>query len=84
MQLEITALESNHTWDVTDLPPGKKAINCKWVYKLKFRADGTLERYKARLVVMGNRQKEGVDYKETFAPVAKMTTVRYLLSVAAP
>ena len=83
MQLEITALESNHTWDLTDLPPGKKAINCKWVYKLKFRADGTLERYKARLVVMGNRQKEGVDYKETFAHVAKMTTVRYLLSVAA-
>ena len=83
MQLEISALESNHTWDVTDLPPGKKAINCKWVYKLKFRADDTLERYKACLVVMGNRQKEGVDYKETFAPVAKMTMVRYLLSVAA-
>lgn len=83
MQKEIEALEANHTWDITDLPPGKRAINCKWVYKLKWNADGTLERYKARLVVCGNRQKEGTDFNVTFAPVAKITTVRYLLSIAA-
>lgn len=83
MNKEIEALVANHTWDLTDLPHGKKAINCKWVYKLKFNSDGTLERYKARLVVMGNHQKEGTDYTDTFAPVAKMTTVRSLLSVAA-
>ena len=83
MRLEIEALEANHTWDITDLTLGKKAISCKWVYKLKFNADGTLERYKARLVVCGNRQKEGTDYKETFAPVSKITTVLYLLSIAA-
>ncbi|KAG7640636.1 Integrase catalytic core [Arabidopsis suecica] len=83
MQKEIEALEANHTWDVTDLPHGKKAISSKWVYKLKFNLDGTLERHKARLVVMGNHQKEGIDFKETFAPVAKMTTVRLLLAVAA-
>ena len=83
MRQEIDALEANHTWDVTDLPPGKKAINSKWVYKLNFHSDGTLERHKARLVVMGNRQIERTDYKETFAPVAKRTTIRSLLGVAA-
>ena len=66
-----------------DLPPGKHAIGCKWVFKLKFRADGTLERYKARLVVLGNNQVEGDDYDETFAPVARMTTVRTFLQIAA-
>jgi len=83
MSKEIDALEANHTWDITDLPHGKKAISSKWLYKLKFNSDGTLERHKARLVVMGNHQKEGIDFKETFAPVAKMTTVRTLLAVAA-
>jgi hypothetical protein len=83
MSKEIDALEANHTWDITDLPHGKKAISSKWVYKLKYNSDGTLERHKARLVVMGNHQKEGVDFKETFAPVAKLTTVRTILAVAA-
>lgn len=83
MQKEIDALEKNKTWTVTTLPPGKKAIGCKWIYKLKYHADGTLERHKARLVVLGNNQKEGVDYDETFAPVVKMTTVRTFLEVAA-
>ena len=83
MGSEVDALEVNRTWDIVDLPPGKVAINNKWVYKIKFNSDGTVERYKARLVACGNRQVEGEDYNETFAPVVKMSTVRSLLRIVA-
>ena len=68
MQAEIDALILNKTWTEVDLPHGKKAISSKWVFKIKLKADGSLERYKARLVVRGNTQKEGIDYIGTFLP----------------
>lgn len=83
MAEEIKALEANHTWTLTTIPAHKEPIGCKWVYKVKYKPDGSLERYKARLVAKGYNQKEGLDYTETFAPVAKLVTVRCLIAIAA-
>ena len=83
MKAEMDALEKNQTWDLVLLPRGKKPVGCRWVFTTKYNSDGTLERYKARLVAKGYTQTYGVDYMETFAPVAKMNTVRVLLSLAA-
>lgn len=82
MGTEVGALEGQHTWDIIELPPDKVAIGCKWVYRTKFNSDGTVERYKARLVILGNHQEEGVDYKETFDLVIQMNTVRILLEIS--
>ena len=83
MAAEIAALEANSTWTLTPLSDGKKTIGCKWVYKIKYKADGSIERYKAKFVAMGYTQKEGIDYFETFSPVAKMVYVKVLLAIAA-
>lgn len=83
MTKEIAALEANKTWTLVPLPANKNVVGCKWLFKVKFKHDGTVERYKARLVAKGFTQTEGLDYFETFAPVAKMTTVRSLLALAA-
>ena len=83
MDAEISTLEANHTWTVTSLPPGKKPIGCKWVYKVKYKSNGSVERYKARLVAKGFTQKEELDYIDTFSPVAKMVSIKAVLAVAA-
>ena len=83
MKGELDALTKNHTWDLVTLPPGQSVVGCKWIYKIKTRSDGSIERYKTCLVAKGFTREYGIDYEETFTPVARISSIHALLAVAA-
>eukprot|EP00253_Pinus_taeda_P021660 PITA_21660 len=83
MNEEYRSLLANDTWDLVPLPKGRKPVRCKWVYRTKYGPDGKVDKHKARLVAKGFSQVEGIDYTETFFPIAKMNSVRLVFSLAA-
>ena len=79
---EVESILSNHTWKLVDLPPGNKPLQCKWIFKRKMKADGGIDKYKARLAVKGYKQREGLDYFDTYSPVTRITSIRMLIAIA--
>ena len=82
MNEEYESIMKNETWELTDLPENKVPIGCKWLYKTKFNADGSVDKYKARLVAKRYSQKEGIDYEDTFAHVTKLNTIKVMIALA--
>jgi hypothetical protein len=83
MQEEYNSLLENQIWDLFLLPSGRKLVRCRWVYRTKSTVNGQISRYKSRLAAKGFQQVHGIDYDETFTPVAKMDSILLALSIAA-
>ena len=79
---EMSSLKTNKTWFLTYVPPSCKSIGCKWFFRKKLRTGGSIEKFKARLVVIGCKQIEGADFFDTYSPVSKVTTIRVLIVLA--
>ena len=71
----------NHTWELVDLPPGVKTIGCKWIFKRKLKQDGSIKKYKTRLVAKDFKQRKDVDYFDTFALVTRIASIRILIAL---
>lgn len=83
METEIKSIEENNTWELVELPMEAKVIGVKWVYKTKYNEKGEVDKFKARLVANGYHQREGIDFHEVFAPVARWDTIRVILATVA-
>ncbi|CAM8956673.1 unnamed protein product [Rhodiola kirilowii] len=79
---EMDSIIGNNTWILVDIPPGHKPLGNKWIFPKKMKVDGTIDKFKARLVIQGFRQKYGMDYFDTYAPVARISTIKLLIALA--
>ena len=81
MEEELDSLAKNNTWDLVELPEGRSVVGCKWVFKLKRKVDGSIERYKVRLAIKGYSQVEGIDFHKIFSPVVKLVSILTVLAL---